>query len=367
MSDFEFNSINNGGTDTFDARANIRVGQSNLITAGFEFERETLFQRFISSFGAPAGTTDRQNTYALFVQDQISLLDDRLQISIAARSQWFTIRQADRPSFLAAVTPKNSLTGDGAFAYFIRSSGTKLRAHIGNGFRAPSLFERFGEGAFASGFTRFGDPTLRAEQSIAVDAGLDQRVARDRLSFGVTYFYTRLQRTIDFRSFFGCSIRKAPPDPLNLGRFGGYLNSPGGVSRGVETYLQAVPRRGMAIHASYTFTNADRFVRGVGFLPQYVTPKHLFGLSMTQRFRAFDVAFDLNHTGEYLGPIFPADFRFPGFTKADLFGRYRHSLSEDVKLTLFAGADNLFDRTYYENGFRAPGITARGGINISFR
>ena len=362
VSDFEFVSINNGGTDTFDARANIRLGRSNLITAGFEFEHETLFQRFISSFGAPVGTTDRQNTYALFAQDQIRLLDDRLQISIAARSQWFTIRQADRPSFLAAVTPENSITGDGAFAYFIRSSGTKLRAHVGNGFRAPSLFERFGEGAFVTGFTRFGDPTLRAEQSIAVDAGFDQRVARDRLSFGLTYFYTRLQRSIDFRSFFG-----PQGDPLGLGRFGGYLNFSGGISRGIEAYAEAVPRRGMAIHASYTFTNADRVVQGGGVLPQYVTPRHLFGLAVTQRYRAFDIAFDLNHTGEYIGPIFPVDFTFPGFTKADLFGSYRRTLSEDVKLTLFAGADNLFDRTYYENGFRAPGITARGGISFSFR
>jgi outer membrane receptor protein involved in Fe transport len=36
-------------------------------------------------------------------------------------------------------------------------------------------------------------------------------------------------------------------------------------------------------------------------------------------------------------------------------------------MTLFAGADNLFDVKYYENGFLAPGITARGGINVRFR
>ena len=54
--EFVFNSINNGGTDTLDARANIRLGKSNLATAGFEFENETLFQRFMSSFCAPAGS-----------------------------------------------------------------------------------------------------------------------------------------------------------------------------------------------------------------------------------------------------------------------------------------------------------------------
>src|SRR5438128_1479679 len=60
-------------------------------------------------------------------------------------------------------------------------------------------FERFGEGFFPSiGFPRFGDPTLRAEQSISVDVGFDQRVARDRARLGGGWFYTHLQRVIDF-------------------------------------------------------------------------------------------------------------------------------------------------------------------------
>jgi outer membrane receptor protein involved in Fe transport len=58
---------------------------------------------------------------------------------------------------------------------------------------------------------------------------------------------------------------------------------------------------------------------------------------------------------------------FPGFTKADLWGSYERNLSERVTMTLFAGADNLFAAKYFENGFRAPGFTARGGVNLRFR
>ncbi len=32
-----------------------------------------------------------------------------------------------------------------------------------------------------------------------------------------------------------------------------------------------------------------------------------------------------------------------------------------------AGAENLFAARYYENGFRAPGFVARGGVNLRFR
>jgi vitamin B12 transporter len=364
--DFAFNSINNGGTDTLDARANLLLGKSNLATAGFEFESETLFQRFISAFGAPAGTTDRQRTFAFFAQDQIVLLDGRLQVSIGAREQLFRIRAADRPGFLNNITAENSLTGDGAVAYFIPSTNTKLRAHVGNGFRAPSLFERFGSGVFQNVPTRFGDPTLRAEQSIGVDAGIDQRAAKNKLLFGMTYFYTRLQRVIDFKSFRSAFNPTGDPDPLGLQRSGGYLNFPGGMSRGLETFMEAAPYAGMSISASYTYTNADRFVPPAGLQPQFVTPKHLFGLSVTQRYRAILASFSLNRTGRYLATVFPVNLTFDGYTKANLFASYERRIAERVVLTFFGGADNVFNQKYFENGFRAPGAVGRGGINVRF-
>lgn len=364
--EFEFTSINNGKTDTLDARLNIGFHRTNIATLGFEFENETLFQRFMSAFGAPPGTTDRQRTFAIFGQDQISLYDGRLQISIGARQQFFRIRAADRPGPLASITADSSLTGDGSIAYFFQSTGTKLRAHVGNGFRAPSLFERFGDGVFQNVQTRFGDPTLRAEQSIAVDAGLDQRLAKDKLLFGVTYFYTRLQRVIDFKDFQNFFNPTAEPDPLGLGRTGGFVNFPGGVSRGVEAYLETTPYRGGSLRSSYTYTNADRFVVPGGLQPQFVTPAHQFGLSFAQRYRRFLGNVFINRVGDYVAPVFPATFRFDGYTKVDAFLAYEHPLADRSTVVLFGGADNLFDEKYFENGFRAPGVVARGGVKIRF-
>src|SRR5262249_21686500 len=142
--DFEFVSVNNGGTDTLDARANLRLGRHNLATGGFEYEHESLFQSTIPQFRLDNNTTDLQQTFALFGQDQVFLFDNRLQISLGMRGQFFKVSAADRPGFLGVTTPERSLTGDGSIAYFIRPMGTKIRAHVGNGFRAPALFERFG-------------------------------------------------------------------------------------------------------------------------------------------------------------------------------------------------------------------------------
>jgi vitamin B12 transporter len=367
--DFEFVSTNRGATDTLDARANLRFGPTNLATAGFEFERETLFQETVSAFGLNGGATDRQRTFALFGQDQLFLLDDRLQISLGLRGQFYRIKAADRPGFLSGINAESSITGDASIAYFMRRTGTKLRAHVGNGFRAPSLFERFGEGTFDTvGFTRFGDPTLRAEQSISVDGGLDQRLAGDRVRFGLTYFYTRQQRVIDFSNFRNPFDPTAPPDPLGVGRGFGYLNFPGGLARGLETSLEAAPTRGLDVRASYTYTNSDRFDPALGLQQQFVIPRHLFGLTVNQRWRAVLLSFDLNRTGRYLAPVgFPSVvLSFKGYTKADLFASYERGLGERVVLVLFGGAENIFDEEYFENGFRAPGAVGRGGLSFRF-
>jgi len=364
--DFEFISVNGGTTDTLDARLNAAIGRSNFVTVGFELEHESLFQQSIPSFSAFNNTTDRQRTFALFGQDQLSFFENRLQVSLALRGQFFRLRGADRPGFLSAVDPEKSLTGDGAISYFFPSTSTKLRVHAGNGFRAPSLFERFGAGTFAgAGFTRFGDPTLRAEQSVSVDGGIDQRLANDNLLLGATYFYTRLQRVIAFESF--------AADPLGVGRFNGYVNEPGGLSRGVESFIEVTPARGTELKASYTYTNSDRSTSTRGLLPEYVVPKNIFNISFNQRYRSFIFHLDLNRTGAYIAPVFEnnfpfrmAELRFPGYTKADLFGSYEKRLGEDVGAVFFVAAENVFNREYFENGFRAAGFVARGGIKLKF-
>jgi len=363
--DFEFLSVNKGTIDTIDGRFNWQISDSNLATVGAEFERESFFQSSQPSFNVFNNTTDRQRTYAVFGQDQLSFLDQRLQIAIGVRAQGYRLRSADRPGDLQARNAESSVTGDGAIAYLLRHSGSKLRAHIGNGFRAPSLFERFGEGTISTGPVRFGDPTLKAEQSISVDGGFDQRLMRDKVLFSATYFYTRLQRVIAFTGF--------ADDPLGLGRFSGYTNQPGGLARGVETSVEASLWKGADLRAGYTFTNSDRFVPNRGTLAEYVIPENQFSFNLRQRYHALLINFAFNRTGSYLAPVFEnnspfrmAELTFDGYTKGDLFASYERKQTEKVTIVLFGGVENIFNQTYYENGFLAPGAVGRGGVKVKF-
>jgi outer membrane receptor protein involved in Fe transport len=92
----------------------------------------------------------------------------------------------------------------------------------------------------------------------------------------------------------------------------------------------------------------------------------LFGLSLTQRYRAILASLNLNHTGRYIAPVFPAELTFDGYTKVDLLISYEKSMSDRILVTLYGGAENLLNQKYFENGFRAPGAVGRGGINFRF-
>jgi vitamin B12 transporter len=362
-----------GTVHTINARTDFRLGRHHLINAGYEFERETFSTGFLDV--TPAGNSSAdvdERSHAFFVQDQLRFLDDRLQLSAAFRAQTFRL---GTPRFAPAAgapyagltfdSPPNAYTGDGSIAYLFRSTNTKLRAHVGNGYRKPSLYERFGT-FFDSffGFSAFGDPRLAPERSIAFDAGVDQTLGTSRARLSATYFYTRLQEVVGFGN--------TPGDPF--GRFGGYLNTGGGLSRGAELSGEFAPARWLDLFASYTFVNSDlRRPTVAGVLRAFAIPEHQFSLVANARLGSrVAVNFDLVASSDYLAPIFdPGTFtnrayRFDGIRKGDLTASYTFPLSDSRRLRLFGKVENLFDRDYYENGFRTPGIQGRAGASFNF-
>src|SRR5215475_13107556 len=371
----EFTSIFDfaGGVDTFTSRVDLRLGGANLLTAGYEFERET-YGDFSTdeSPNPPRGSLDiQQRSHAFFAQNQTRLLAVRLQLSLAFRLQGFDLSAprftggAPRYVGVSFDAPPNAYTGDGSAAYLFRATNTKLRAHVGNGYRGPSLFERFGAFFFGGDFTPIGDPRLRPERSIAVDGGIDQTFLRGRARVSATYFYTRLLDIINFGSL-------SPDDPF--GRIlGGYLNLGGGLARGVELSAEISPAPSTNLFASYTYTNADqRSPNAAGRLAAPDVSDHLFTLVATQRVgRRVDVTFDLSAVSNY-SPSFPSPsfdtlfYVFDGYVKADLVAGYTLPIDDRLSLRIYGKVENVFDRAYTESGFRAPGAYFIGGAAFRF-
>ena len=376
---FSNESLFNGRIDTVQLRTDNRIGKWNLVSVGYEFEREQHVNTAIEENPDPAlrsvsGNEINQRSHALFAQDQIRLAGGRLQIALSGRMQSFAL---DTPSFtgdanpyagVSLESPPAAYTGDAAVAYFFRSTGTKLRAHIGNAYRIPSAFNRFGGtfSSFSNSFDFWGDPRLSPERSVAFDTGIDQWMFNSKLRLSSTYFYTNLQEIIVFD--FG--VIDASTDPF--GRFGGYRSGGAGLARGVEFSLSAAPASATSFNFSYTYTDSvsrTPTVPGTDFFKVLGQSDHMFTFTATQRVgRRVDVAFDLFAVSDYSNRFFGADgrFVFDGPVKADVVASYTVPVAEGSQMKFYGKVENVFDKKYFEGGFSPPGFWAVGGVKYSF-
>ena len=68
------------------------------------------------------------------------------------------------------------------------------------------------------------------------------------------------------------------------GRYIGYLNTQGGISRGIETSAAIAPTRSLKVTAAYTYVNAIERTPIVGdVLQTFVIPKNQFSLLVTEQ------------------------------------------------------------------------------------
>ncbi len=370
---FNNSNVFDGRIDTVQARTDIALGRYHVVTAGYEFERENFDNHSTDQNPDPAGRTDarvriHEASHSGFVQAQGRYFDGRLQVLASGRIQRFDLSlpefSGNNPLYqgVPIETPPDALTGDGSIAWTIARSSTKFRAHVGNGYRAPSLYERFGASFFSGRFSAYGDPRLRPERLLSVDGGVDQYFARNRVRMAATYFYTQLQESIVFNG----GIRPAT-DPF--GRFGGYDNGRGGLARGAELSIEAAPTRTLSIQGSYTFTKAlDRASQyGTTELRAPRISEHMFSAVATQRIgRQFEVTFDFFAASSYLFPLYPVAYRFDGPVRGDLSAAWTRPLTERQSIRLFTRVENVFNRTYYEEGFPTPKAWAVGGVKWMF-
>ncbi len=364
-----------GSIHTANVQAVWTANTSNTFKAGYEFENE----HFDNEGSTPSGTSDfatgasqRSNTF--FVQHMLSLLDGRLQFAGGVRAQWFSL---GRPRFsvtngpyanFTLSDPPAAYTLDGSASYFISRTGTKLRTHIGNGYRVPSLYERFGTFFFSGFFFPQGNPTLKPERSIGIDAGIEQYFSDQRVKASATYFYTKIKDEITY----------LPTDDFGAPA---YYNFDRHYSRGAELSVDIKATTSTTIFASYTFTNSDvRNFRRPAIATivstdraAYGIPDHQFTLVATQRIKRFWASVDLLATSAYLAPVFSSTtfgqytYRFGGNRRADATAGYTFRIRNDrYNLRLFGTIENLFDHKYFENGFRTPGRNGRVGLGFSF-
>ncbi len=215
----------------------------------------------------------------------------------------------------------------GEFSGYLQplKQGPKLRAGVGTGFKAPSLFQLYG---FVGGF-QVGNPGLKPEKSESWEAGLDQEFFDGDLKLGVTYFDVRYTDLIVW-------------DNLVYA----YNNVDSVRAPGWEASMVAKPLPTLAVSLGYTFVDArdaethEKLIRRWG-------EKYSFGLDWKP----------VPKLELYLWGI------YRGATEDELFQMYEEKrvqldpytvVSADLKyqlqnnLALNLRAINIFDEQYYD-------------------
>ena len=310
-----FETLNIGERLKVDAQQDWHLSQSQTLVLGGEHARDAISEPISAHITINSGYAELQSKFS-----------QRLFSAI-------NVRYDDNDRFGGKVTYRIAPT------FVIPETGTRLKASVGTGFKAPSLSELFQ--SFPPSF--FANPDLKPEKSVGYDIGVEQALLTDAIRTGVTYFHNRIRDLI--------TTDVTGTTYANIGQ---------ATTLGVESFISYQPVKTLTVRVDYTYTQATDDVLHQELLRR---PKQKIDLDAAWQ-AAGALSFDatLLYVGSWIDGN--RDFSIPrlqaaGYTTVNLAGNYDLSRLFSV----YARLNNLLDR-HYENpvGFLQPSIGVFAGI-----
>jgi len=297
-----------------------------LVQATFGAEHQAEKLRTIDNFtGTPFAARAKANIDSLYLDIHAKPIEG---LNVGAG-----IRYDDHNQFGDATT----LSAD--LAYTPNAGSTIIRASYGEGFKAPSLYQLYGD---------FGFDDLRAEKAKGWDAGITQTLIGDTLEVRATWFQRSVTDQIDF----------------DLSSFT-YANIARARARGAEVELRISPTRDLLFTANYTYTKsvnreridlnfgndlARRPRQSVNVSGDYRWP---FGLGTGATITHVSGSFD--DAGNFM--------RLGGYVLVDL----RAALPITDSIELYGRIENLFGERYQTAAdFGQLGRAATAGVRLRY-
>jgi len=274
-----------------------------------------------------------------FSKLQFSFLDDTLMLDVGGRY--------NHPEEF-----DDSLIWELSGAYIVKSVDFKVHAHIGAGYRTPSLYEVNGGYLSMGEFIKVGNPELEPEESISYEIGADQFLMDKKINIGATYF------KIDFDDlvFYDLSTSQ-------------YRNASQARSEGIESYLHVKPCSYFKMSVAYTYMDSEKKTdQNAKWTRKENLPRNKLNLTAS---------------------IYPIDnltlwgrLKWQDDTTVSLYDPSFNSVpwNEDATVTVDASvtykinsyfdiwlrAENLFDEDYTQGGWTMPGRWIYGGVKFAF-
>lgn len=267
---------------------------------------------------------------------------------------------ANRLTLTADARQEQGSYGGGAFTWrtggvvAVPEAWSRLKASIGTGFRAPSLFDLFG--IDSSGYV--GNRNLRPERSVGWEAGWAIDVPafgrRDFVTLDATYFENRIRDMI--ATVFNSSFTASTSQNINRAK-----------TRGAEVALTARPLSWVEASIAYTWTDARNQADNTRLLRRPINQ-----VSANMRLTplpGLTIAPELVYTGSFQDFIID-DGGFQGGVgraKPGVIFNLNVSYAITPTLTGFIEGRNIggsrFEPT---NGFQTPGARVLAGVRARF-
>ncbi|MFQ6069783.1 MAG: TonB-dependent receptor plug domain-containing protein [Candidatus Aminicenantales bacterium] len=229
-------------------------------------------------------------------------------------------------------------------AYILKSSGTKIRAVYGTGFKSPSLYQLY---APSTAWGPIGNEDLEPEKSKSWELGLEQFLFGKKLMLSATYFSSLFKNLILF-------------DYLQ-----GYINIGKASSKGVEFALQARPVSSLLLKTSFTRTEAKDETTNTLLLRR---PKSKLSAQLSWSFsKRGNITLSFIRIGKREDSVFGygsfGRITLPPFTL--LNAALSFNLRENIQIV--CRLENILN-VHYELiwGYGAPGFSGYGGIKFTF-
>ncbi|HLX73875.1 MAG TPA: TonB-dependent receptor [Terriglobales bacterium] len=344
--DFPFDSISDINRAGFEYQGQYWERNWARVIVGYRFEDEN---GFVGDLFSPPLSHGLRLNHDVYAQQLLT----RGRASLVAG-----LRFTHNGSFGNAVVPRIApslllLRGGSIF------SGTRLLGSFATGIKEPLLEEAFAAGAFV-----IPNPSLKAEENRAFDAGIEQRLVGGRFVLAATYFHNIFRRQIEFAS-----------NPVSF--VGQYVNVNKSLAHGAEGEFHARLWSRLSLDSSYTYTSTQILAAPLCTAQNFCDPLLAAGRQLVRRPRhAGNVL--LNYAsrrwggqvgGLFMGPRVDSDFlgllppvtHTAGYGRVDLGGWY--ALTRHMSAYLNIG--NLFDRRYEEAaGYPALGFNFRAGMRF---
>jgi len=287
---------------------------------------------------------------------------DNVGLSLQHQAMWSQVfitagvRVEHNASFGTATVPRISAawyarTGSGTIGT------TRLHSSAGRAIKEPTILQSFSPNPFF-----LGNPDLQPERTRAVDAGVEQRFAGDRVSVDITWYDNRYRDIINTRTI---SFNPFESQYFNIG-----LTR----ARGAELSGMVALVSGIRVKGGYTFLDSKILESTSPGNPVFAAgswafrrPRHsgFVDVSWARRRGSIDLAGSIvgRRVDSDFSSLVPALTSNDGYAVWDLRGSWR--ITRQFSLT--GAVDNLTDRQYMEPlGYPALGRAVRGGVRIEF-